>query len=395
MELDHGDAPAAAHEPRAHSMELVQDHGVAPAAAHEPRAWQPRTIDDLPWLFRKWLPFHPRRFAIFYSIVQVFSQGITFFAMAQMSGSLAVAGAFAGFLCASNLSFIFTADFSEGIFLEILTNDLENTRKMAKEAASACVFFVIVFGGLLLGVLVWQFVVPFAHSTMLGQHTYAITVSISPLSYACFLLTFCFGGHQLLLPSVPKVWTAKINAYMTRVRDILLTTEADIAESGKSLVELLSAEQKAVERFATLINDNLGVANTLDIALAGLQAVGMVIFIPGGTAATVVICSVVTVLNTIYFVQQLYGLAKPSIVFDRNKRRLLNDAKVQQGKLRMGWTVAMFDSWMERHECNSMRVFGVKVTLDKMRQASGFFASVVTLLMYLLLRDEVRRLVSA
>ena len=176
---------------------------------------------------------------------------------------------------------------------------------------------------------------------------------------------------------------------------ILLLTEADIAESGKSLVELLSAEQKDVERFATLINDNLGVANTLDVALAGLQAVVMVIFIPGGTAATVVICSVVTVLNTIYFVQQLYGLAKPSIVFGRSKRRLLNDAKVQQGKLRMGWTVAMFDSWMERHECNSMRVFGAKVTLDKMRQASGFFASLVTLLMYLLLRDEVRRLVPA
>ena len=52
-----------------------------------------------------------------------------------------------GFLCASNLSFIFTADFSEGIFLEILTNDLENARKRAKEAASACVFYLIVFGG--------------------------------------------------------------------------------------------------------------------------------------------------------------------------------------------------------------------------------------------------------
>ena len=84
------------------------------------------------------------------------------------------------------------------------------------------------------------------------------------------------------------------------------------------------------------------------------------------------ICSLITVLNTLYFVKQLHGLANPSMIFDKYKRQLLNDAKVQQGKLRMGWTVEMFDDWMERHESNAMRAFGMKVTLDKMRQASGF-----------------------
>ena len=375
-----------------YATELDQ-RGLPPAVSSEQEAPKQggHTLKDLPWLFQKWLPWHPRHYPIIFVFIQIISQSMVFLAMVQVTGSLAVAGAIAGLLCASNCSFLFTADFSKGIFLEILTEDLENSRKMAKEAQSGAVFFFVMFQLIITGLIVWFFIVPLAQTTMLGPYTYTITIVLFVLSWICSGITFGFGCHQLLLPTIPKVWGLKIKTYLTRVRNILLLPEAEINETGQSIVELLSIEQKSIEGFALQINEDLGVGNSMDIIVAAIQSIVMAFFIPGGTVSTIVICSLVTLINTVYFVKQLYGLANPSMIFDKYKRQLLNDAKVQQGKLRIGWTVDMFDNWMERHESNAMRVFGMKVTLDKMRQASGFFASLVTIIMYFLLRDELRR----
>ena len=251
--------------------ELSSERGAPKDSGH--------TFEDLPWLFRKWLPWHPRNRPIFFILIQIVSQTMVFLAMAQMTGSIAVAASIAGLICLSNCLMLFTADFSKGVFLEILTEDLENSRKMAKEAQLGAVFFFVVFQIIITGMVIWLFILPLAQTTMLGPHTHTITIVTFISAWICSGITFAFGCSQLLLPTIPKVWGSKIKAYLTRVRNILLIPEAEITETGQSVVELLSVEQKSIEDFALQINEDLGAGNTMDITAAAFQSVVMVFFI--------------------------------------------------------------------------------------------------------------------
>ena len=52
-----------------------------------------------------------------------------------------------------------------------------------------------------------------------------------------------------------------------------------------------------------------------------------------------------------------------------------------------------FESWLNNHNANAARVFGTKLTFEKMRQATGALTSVFGVVLYLLLREEFRQLV--
>ena len=89
----------------------------------------------------------------------------------------------------------------------------------------------------------------------------------------------------------------------------------------------------------------------------------------------------------IYTCQVLYALAKPNIVWERQKILLLNNANVT---LNLKFPRESFKEWLEWHDINASKVFGTKVTFEKMKQAAGLLTSIFGIVVYLLLREELR-----
>ena len=70
---------------------------------------------------------------------------------------------------------------------------------------------------------------------------------------------------------------------------------------------------------------------------------------------------------------------------------LLNNPKVISAVLQnLKFPKENFESWLNLHNINASRAFGTKITFEKMKQASGVLTSVFGVVMYLLLREELR-----
>ena len=78
------------------------------------------------------------------------------------------------------------------------------------------------------------------------------------------------------------------------------------------------------------------------------------------------------------------------MVWEQQKIFLLNDAKVI---LNLKFPKENFESWLNNHNANAARIFGTKLTFAKMRQTTGALTSVLGVVLYVLLREEFRRLV--
>ena len=89
--------------------------------------------------------------------------------------------------------------------------------------------------------------------------------------------------------------------------------------------------------------------------------------------------------------QILYALAKPSRVWNRQKISLLNNAKVI---LNLKFPRESFKEWLSLHNLNAAKIFGTKVTFEKMKQASGLLTSAIGIVLYFLLREELRGITS-
>lgn len=90
----------------------------------------------------------------------------------------------------------------------------------------------------------------------------------------------------------------------------------------------------------------------------------------------------------------LEGLSQPNHVWEETRRELLSDAKIQQAKIEMGWSVQVFNEWIENHECRGMRALGIQVTSGIVRKSFSAFASFLTIGVYLLAREEIRDILS-
>ena len=52
-----------------------------------------------------------------------------------------------------------------------------------------------------------------------------------------------------------------------------------------------------------------------------------------------------------------------------------------------------FESRLQLHNVNASRVFGTKITFEKMKQAAGVITSAFGIILYLLLREELRGMI--
>ena len=74
---------------------------------------------------------------------------------------------------------------------------------------------------------------------------------------------------------------------------------------------------------------------------------------------------------------------------------MLNDARVQ-GLLGANgvYNFERFDHWLAHHELSSQRAFGIRVTQHLQRSLGSLLLSSVAILLYFVLREEIRGLLT-
>ena len=89
------------------------------------------------------------------------------------------------------------------------------------------------------------------------------------------------------------------------------------------------------------------------------------------------------------FIGVMHGIAKPNLMWEHMKVRLLNNPRTQRVVASIGWA-DRWEAWLNLHELNASRAFGAKVTTNLMRKVGGSIASLFAIVVYLLLREQVR-----
>ena len=83
-------------------------------------------------------------------------------------------------------------------------------------------------------------------------------------------------------------------------------------------------------------------------------------------------------------------MTAPNFHWEREKRRLLNDARVQHLVGAHGvYAFDRFDTWLEGHELSALRAFGVRITTRLQRNLGSLIATSFVFAMYFILRDEL------
>ena len=142
-------------------------------------------------------------------------------------------------------------DFTCGVFLEVLLK--RSAKKISDNmfnSAVSCVFFSTLFTP-----LAWYFFIyPLAMTEMLGESTYVITMIVGGLATVGVIPYALLFSTQPLSDQVSLVHISKIKEYLSKIRDIILS---DNAEDGMSLVDKLSHEQAKIEKWIIAINNGM------------------------------------------------------------------------------------------------------------------------------------------
>ena len=164
----------------------------------------------------------------------------------------------------------------------------------------------------------------------------------------------------------------------------------------------LAVEQSRVEAFATAMNSMTSTINGLNNLLFVLCALAMLAMLGAPTNATgtrriiqVVVLVLMIFVMIISLCKNLIALTGPNRHWEHEKKRLLNDPRIQSSVGINGkYNFERFDHWLDAHELSALRAFGIPVTLSLTRSAASLLVSAVTIGTYVVLREELRGLIA-
>jgi hypothetical protein len=196
---------------------------------------------------------------------------------------------------------------------------------------------------------------------------------------------------------IQKTWTRKVKAYVKRVYGTLIDLGASTSAEAETLAMAeISAAQQDVESWATAINGLNSTSQGLVMAINLLWT-----FVPLGVLALNPAVSSAGEIGTMCFLSLMclcffsVGLSaatKPSIAWNREVTQMLFDARIQNINIKL--IQNRFQPWLDSHEINATRAFGVKVTVRRLAQSVSIVTSVFTLVMYFILREELQSIVN-
>ena len=344
-------------------------------------------FDDLPSFLKFALTYTGKRYKKTAFVVSLVAQISGIPVWAQITNSLLVGIILCLFFTIGNyVTVLLVPDMSSGVFLDILLQDAKKTKEISDNARSSLLQSIPALVIVIVCFFVF-FQLPFANTDKLGDHTFIITIVSVVLGNLSFPPFTVFMASVQILPQVSLLHEVKIKDYLLKVQNVILNTNSD-KESGLSMISILAEEQEKAEAWIHEINKEIVTYNSFQVGYYMSTSVLFLIFAAGGHGIMeTLVFSFFSVFEVFIICHILYALAKPNRVWNRQKISLLNNAKVI---LNLKFPRDNFKEWLSLHDLNAAKIFGTKVTFEKMKQLSGLFTSAIGLVLYLLLREEVR-----
>ncbi len=335
----------------------------------------------------------------FLLISVIFSHIHTMIVFSQMVGSLAV-GVSVGFLFLLGhlCDFLPLPDFSKGFFLDILLSNRALVEKVNTEIKGGVIFGIVFVGVFLMGLFLFFFTYEFSQTDTLGPNTFYITLVIVIFGYPSSFIATIYGGGVVMIPSMSVIWENKVKKYLKNVRNILILENSN---DTKSIIHELSKEQKHISTFARKMSTGLNSFYTFQL-LACLSWVAIGAFFiatpgAGGKKSRFGILIGFTGLFMMclgWLFNILRGIGRANRVWENAIKLYLSDAKIQDAKVRLGWSEAIFNAWLCHHECKGLKAFGEQITTQVIRRGFSLFASIITVGIYFAAREELRSFLS-
>ena len=370
-----------------------------------------RTINfaDLPWLLRLSIRFSAVRFPVSYLFFcSLCGGGLgTFVVVTYMTDSLAIGCIVGSVFACGGISYVLMPDFGKGIFLDMLLNDETRLKKIIKGTQSSVVLNTVFFDFVVVPIMTYFIIVPMTQTDLMGPHTRTLTIVMWTFACSTLISGPFFDTGAMLVNEVSQVWEEKIQNYLRHIRTILLEEEDEgLAKDSKDLdrsdarkLELTKRVSQAyveADLWAREVTKGTATTNSFILAFSIFTMLLMLSLAAsdvnkGKRVSTIVVTSLMALSMLLWSCGTMLAVAKPNVAWEKNKNIFLNDPLVQRAIVNIGWEVR-WDTWMAQHELNAARIFGVKLTSSRMRQVSSVLASGFTVVMYFLLREELRGL---
>ena len=365
-------------------------------------------IEDLPPFVQFAQKYSPHKRPLLIVLFELV--GILFFGLgvAQFTASLGLGLALYIIMTLFCLERSFSIpDSSKGLMLQQLLTNSEATNKGNKHASHHYRVFLI--GELVFFVTFWIFgLLPLANSPvqLLGEHTFMITIVTGLVSSVCFWSFIPSFTNLMVVSAVSRfLWKHKIETYLCRIREILLQVVKNDIESNvksASVFNEISDVQKEAETwartFAIPLSTTPNTSGLLVFMVTIVSCLLIVGFGPGSTetrVTAIVIFSLLSLFLTFFLLKILRGIADINILWESLRVQYFNDAKIHHSLIVLNWKPDLFKDFMDQHAINSQVAFGVKITAERMRKIAGVVASVFAIVLYFLLRQEIRAITGA
>ena len=292
-------------------------------------------------------------------------------------------------------------DIGKGIFIDIIA---ENQEEIARETRSRIInesISNVLFSTPFMSIPAFFALSPDStNHKLFGEYT-------SLLLYCSFACSPIGGIMELVLYAlvqkvhflIPGVWEAKIEDYVDNMQSMFLQVDMSQKEKRSESLELFyRMHHQRVEKWAFSYNKKMSVWNGL---LFGFPLYGISIFTvcagvlqmgnsSGANSWKVVSLGALALMMLVFFLYNTHGLTKPNRCWARRTRALVaNDPRLQ---CRVEFLFGhRFDSWLNSHEISAIRVFGIQVTPDRLWRIGTAVGSTFTILVTLIVGEEVRR----
>jgi hypothetical protein len=352
-----------------------------------------QSIDDLPKFLRRAIFNTPRKYKKIYMLLNILSQcGTSMIGMTYITSSGVIGTMFGIYFAIGGAALVLQPDFTKGVFLDILLKDEKLTKKINENIFNDFVVNIVI-ALTIMAPLMWMFfIIPVANTDLFGPSTYTVTMACGIVGWIATILLQPLCATWILANQVSLAHIAKIKKYLQTVRDIILSSNS---EDGIPLAKKLSKEQNKVEKWIIAVNNGMSSSNTLMICnLTGNLIIFLIMLGSGQEIGATIFFAVFSILMWMFLSSTLYAIAKPNMIWEQQKILLLNDAEVISAViLKLKFPKENFESWLQLHNVNASRVFGTKVTFEKMKQAAGVITSGFGIILYLLLREELRGMI--
>ena len=257
------------------------------------------------------------------------------------------------------------------------------------------------FNILLVGSLMYAFIaIP-----LLGTTAASASVESNDIIVIAFMVTYVLGNILMQLTVNPSIVLIqlfaeyrmdRIRAYITSIQNTMLDPE--IGTDG--ILKRLTNEQRKAEKFGSQVNKGLS-----SMYAGGLITAGSWIMILLVCAALISTSTRENKLRSLSFnsffiflfllllLMQMYQITAPSRAWNGAVQEQLNDASLAPVINKIFGRRVDFDKWLNSHEISSQRVFGSKVSLQRLSQVGSVLISGVLIVIYFVMREELRNLI--